>query len=73
MTLLQSRSFASYGFDDNLLADKQALRQFIGRSSLPLSDQLVILFIRRFSLCDSMKLVRTMPAIPVGTLLNVGS
>jgi len=62
--LLQSRSFASYGSDDTLNADDDTIRQFIGQSSLPVVDQLSILFLRRFSLCQATTLVQTMPVVP---------
>jgi hypothetical protein len=62
--LLQSNSFASYGSDDTLKADGDTIRQFIGQSSLPVVDQLSILFLRRFTLCQASILIQTMPVIP---------
>jgi hypothetical protein len=62
--LLQSRSFASYGSDDTLKADGDTIRQFLGQSSLPVVDQLSILFLRRFPLCQAATLIQTMPVIP---------
>lgn len=62
--LLQSRSFASYGNADSLRADGDTIRQFLGQSSLPVVDQLSILFLRRFPLCQASILVQTMPVIP---------
>lgn len=65
MTLLQTRSFASYGSADTLTADGDTIRQFIGQTSLPVVDQLAILFLRRFPLCQTKLLIRTMPVNPV--------
>jgi hypothetical protein len=62
--LLQSRSFASYGSDDSLRADGDTIRRFLGQSSLPVIDQLSILFLRRFTLCQASTLIQTMPVIP---------
>jgi hypothetical protein len=62
--LLQSKCFASYGSADSLKADADTIRQFIGQSSLPVVDQLSILFLRRFPLCQASTLVQTMPVIP---------
>jgi hypothetical protein len=62
--LLQSKCFASYGSDDSLRADGDTIRQFLGQSSLPVVDQLAILFLRRFPLCQASTLVQTMPVIP---------
>lgn len=46
MTLVQSRSFASYGSADSLLADDDTIRQFIGKSSLTAIDTLTTMFLR---------------------------
>lgn len=46
MTLVQSRSFASYGSADSLLADGDTIRQFIGKSSLTAIDTLATVFLR---------------------------
>jgi len=46
--LIQSDSFASYGPADNLVADENTLREFVGRSSLPLVDQLTVHFLERY-------------------------
>jgi hypothetical protein len=46
--LLQNRSFASYGSADSLQADENTLREFIGRSSLPVVDQLTVHFLERY-------------------------
>ena len=46
--LIQSNSFASYGLADSLNADEQTLREFVGRSSLPVVDQLTIHFLERY-------------------------
>jgi hypothetical protein len=62
--LLQSKCFASYGSADSLRADGDTIRRFIGQSSLPVVDQLSILFLRRFTLCQATILVQTMPVIP---------
>jgi hypothetical protein len=62
--LLQSECFASYGNADSLCADGDTIRRFIGQSSLPVVDQLSILFLRRFTLCQATTLVQTMPVIP---------
>lgn len=47
--LLQNRSFASYGSADSLNADGDTVRQFIGRSSLSVVDQLALLFLRELT------------------------
>jgi hypothetical protein len=62
--LLQSKCFASYGNADSLHADGDTIRRFIGQSSLPVVDQLSILFLRRFPLCQAPTLVQTMPVVP---------
>lgn len=62
--LLQSTCFASYGSADSLRADGDTIRRFLGQSSLPVVDQLSILFLRRFPLCQAVTLVQTMPVIP---------
>ena len=64
MTLVQSRSFASYGSADSLQADGDTIRQFVGQTSLPVVDQLAIMFLRRYPLCQTQVLIRTMPANP---------
>ena len=46
--LIQSSSFASYGLSDTLQADENTLREFVGRSSLPLVDKLTIHFLERY-------------------------
>ena len=46
--LLQNSSFASFGSADSLQADENTLREFIGRSSLPVVDQLTIHFLERY-------------------------
>jgi hypothetical protein len=46
--LIQNRSFASYGCADSLQADENTLREFIGRSSLPVVDQLTVHFLERY-------------------------
>ena len=46
MTLLQSRSFASYGCADSLQADGDTIHQFVGKSSLTAIDTLATMFIR---------------------------
>jgi hypothetical protein len=46
--LIQSDSFASFGCADSLQADENTLREFIGRSSLPVVDQLTIHFLERY-------------------------
>jgi hypothetical protein len=46
--LIQNNSFASYGCADSLQADENTLREFIGRSSLPVVDQLTIHFLERY-------------------------
>ena len=46
--LIQSNSYASYGSADSLNADENTLREFVGRSSLPLVDQLTIHFLDRY-------------------------
>lgn len=46
--LTQSKSFASYGFADSLIADEDTLRDFVGRSSLPIVDQLTVHFLERY-------------------------
>jgi len=68
--LLQSHSFASYGNADSLNADADTIRQFIGQSSLPVVDQLSILFLRRFTLCQAATLIQTMPVIPSATRIK---
>jgi hypothetical protein len=46
--LLQNSSFASFGSVDTLQADENTLREFIGRSSLPVVEQLTIHFLERY-------------------------
>jgi hypothetical protein len=46
--LLQNKSFASYGCADTLQADENTLREFVGRSSLPVVDQLTVHFLERY-------------------------
>jgi hypothetical protein len=46
--LIQNNSFASYGSADTLQADENTLREFIGRSSLPVVEQLTIHFLERY-------------------------
>ena len=46
MTLVQSRSFASYGCADSLQADGDTIHQFVGKSSLTAIDTLATMFIR---------------------------
>jgi hypothetical protein len=46
--LIQNSSFASYGLADSLNADESTLREFVGRSSLPLVDQLTVHFLERY-------------------------
>jgi hypothetical protein len=46
--LIQNSSFASFGCADSLQADEQTLREFVGRSSLPLVDQLTVHFLERY-------------------------
>jgi hypothetical protein len=46
--LIQSSSFASFGCADSLNADEATLRDFVGRSSLPLVDQLTVHFLERY-------------------------
>ena len=46
--LIQNSSFASYGTADSLNADESTLRDFVGRSSLLLVDQLTIHFFERY-------------------------
>jgi hypothetical protein len=46
--LIQNNSFASYGSADSLNADEATLREFIGRSSLPVVDQLTVHFLERY-------------------------
>jgi hypothetical protein len=46
--MIQSNLFASYGSADSLNADEQTLREFVGRSSLPLVDQLTVHFLERY-------------------------
>jgi hypothetical protein len=46
--LIQSDSFASFGRADTLQADENTLREFIGRSSLPVVDQLTVHFLERY-------------------------
>jgi hypothetical protein len=46
--LTQNSSFASYGLADSLSADEATLREFIGRSALPLVDQLTVHFLGRY-------------------------
>ena len=46
--LIQSSSFASFGCADSLNADENTLREFVGRSSLPLVDQLTVHFLERY-------------------------
>jgi len=46
--LIQNRSFASYGCADSLQADENTLREFVGRSSLPVVEQLTIHFLERY-------------------------
>jgi hypothetical protein len=46
--LIQNSSFASYGCADSLNADDNTLRDFVGRSSLPLVDQLTVHFLERY-------------------------
>ena len=46
--LTQSKSFATYGCADSLNADESTLREFVGRSSLPVVDQLTIHFLERY-------------------------
>jgi hypothetical protein len=64
MALVQNCSFASYGSADTLMADGDTIRQFICQTSLPVVDQLAILFLRRYPLCQSKLLFRTMPVNP---------
>jgi len=74
MTLLQSVSFASYGSADTLTADGDTIRQFIGQTSLPVVDQLAILFLRCYPLCQSNLLFRTMPVNPAPSVCErIGS
>jgi hypothetical protein len=46
--LIQNSSFASFGCADTLQADEDTLREFVGRSSLPLVDQLTVHFLERY-------------------------
>lgn len=46
--MIQNTSFASYGLSDTLQADENTLREFVGRSSLPLVDQLTVHFLERY-------------------------
>jgi hypothetical protein len=46
--LIQSSSFASFGCADSLNADEATLREFVGRSSLPVVDQLTVHFLERY-------------------------
>jgi hypothetical protein len=46
--LIQNSSFASFGCADSLNADEDTLREFVGRSSLPVVDQLTIHFLERY-------------------------
>jgi hypothetical protein len=46
--LIQNSSFASFGPADSLIADENTLREFVGRSSLPLVDQLTVHFLERY-------------------------
>ena len=46
--LTQNNSFASYGLADTLQADENTLREFVGRSSLPVVDQLTVHFLERY-------------------------
>jgi hypothetical protein len=46
--LIQNSSFASFGCADSLNADENTLREFVGRSSLPLVDQLTVHFLERY-------------------------
>ena len=46
--LIQNNSFASFGCADSLNADEATLREFVGRSSLPLVDQLTVHFLERY-------------------------
>jgi hypothetical protein len=46
--LIQNSSFASYGSADTLQADEHTLREFVGRSSLPVVEQLTVHFLERY-------------------------
>lgn len=46
--LIQNSSYASYGCADSLVADENTLREFVGRSSLPVVDQLTLHFLERY-------------------------
>ena len=46
--LIRNNSFASFGYADTLRADENTLREFVGRSSLPLVDQLTVHFLERY-------------------------
>jgi hypothetical protein len=46
--LIQSNSFATFGSVDSLNADEATLREFVGRSALPLVDQLTVHFLERY-------------------------
>jgi hypothetical protein len=46
--LIQNSLWASYGSADSLNADEDTLREFVGRSSLPLVDQLTVHFLERY-------------------------
>lgn len=46
--MIQNRSFATYGCADSLNADENTLREFIGRSSLSMVDQLTVHFLERY-------------------------
>jgi hypothetical protein len=46
--LIQNSSFATFGSVDSLNADESTLREFVGRSSLPLVDQLTVHFLERY-------------------------
>ncbi len=46
--LIQNSSFATFGSADSLNADENTLREFVGRSSLPVVDQLTVHFLERY-------------------------
>jgi hypothetical protein len=46
--LIQNNLWASYGSADSLNADEATLRELVGRSSLPVVDQLTVHFLERY-------------------------
>ncbi len=46
--LIQNSSFATFGSVDSLNADESTLRELVGRSSLPVVDQLTVHFLERY-------------------------